>query len=324
MPLNVKTCLYLDVDMLCMQDLRELFSLDLKGKIVGIILDALWWNTYKPYSKIPQNPSYDFKGFYFNSGFLLLNLDEVKKQDIFKKMSNYLSSYRSAAHDQDALSAIIGKENAIILPLEYNCLTHLYYPSVFADFIVYEFAMPYSQKEQETALKNPIILHWAGDGKPYDSDHWRINKDNKLIGLFWWEMAFQTPIFKDELKTIFATKAENYLIYKNFGFYIASLMIECQKSFFGFFKTPFVVFKAFKEFDFNKDFSFNKDWVNLDKNLAFELFFIATKAYCRKKPNQKLEQFISLPYKVYKVKKRYEKGHFRAKHKRLCNEFFSD
>lgn len=322
MPSNLKTCLYLDVDMLCMQDLRELFALNLENKVAGVVLDALHWHTLKPYSKNSQALSFDFKGFYFNSGLLLLNLEEFKRQDIFKQSCDYLSNYRSAAYDQDALNAVLSQESVIVLPLEYNFLTHLYYPSLFADFIAYGFAMPYSKEEIDFAALNPIILHWAGDGKPYHNEHWRINRQNKLIGLFWWQMAFQTPIFKDELKEIFTTKAENYLIYKDFGFYVASLMIECQKSFLGFFKMPFAVFKAFKEFDFNKDYSTDK--TNLDKNLAFELFFTATKAYCRKKFNSKLEQFISLPYKAFRAKKRCKKGNFRAKRQSPCHQIFAE
>lgn len=323
MPSNLKTCLYLDVDMLVFKDLRELFTLNLENKVAGVILDVLWWQTYRPLSKNPQNPSsFDFKGFYFNSGFLLLNLEEFKRQDIFKQSYDYLSNYHSSAPDQEALSAVLRQESAIVLPLEYNFLTHLYYPSLFADFIVYEFAMPYSKEEIDSAALNPVILHWAGDGKPYQNEHWRINRQNKLVGLFWWQMAFQTPIFKDELKEIFSAKAENYLICKDFGFYIASLMIECQKSFLGFFKMPFVVFKAFKDFDLSKTYSTNK--ANLDKNLAFELFFTATKAYCRKKLNAKLEQFLSLPYKAYRAKKRCQKGNFRAKRQSLCYKIFAE
>lgn len=320
MPKNAKTCLYLDVDMLCMQDLRELFTLDLKDKIVGVVLDILYWHTCKPYSKSSQALSFDFKGFYFNSGFLLLNLDEFKRQNVFEKVKTYLSHYRSSAPDQDALSAVVKKEQALILPLEYNCLTHLYYPSIFADFIVYEYAMPYSQKEQEFALKNPIILHFAGDGKPYHNEHWRINKQNELVGLFWWKIAFQTPIFQDELKTIFLNKKENFYTCKEFGLFVASLMV--QKSFFKLFKMPFVVYKAFKEFDLNKDYTLNAS--NLDQNLASDLFFIALKAFCRSRFRSRLEQFISLPYKAYRAKKRCKKGNFRAKREPFYNELFNN
>lgn len=321
MPENAKICLYLDVDMLCMQDLRELFTLDLKDKIVGVVLDTLYWHTYKPYSKSKSALSFDFKGFYFNSGFLLFNLDEVKRQDIFQKMSAYLSHYRSSAHDQDALSAIVKKEQALILPLEYNCLTHLYYPSIFADFLVYEFAMPYSQKEQIFALKNPIILHWAGDGKPYHNEHWRINKQNELVGLLWWKIAFQTPIFQDELKAIFLNKKENFYACKEFGLFIASLIMQSQQSFFGLFKMPFVVYKAFKEFDLNKNYTLNAS--NLDQNLVCELFFIALKAFCRSRFRSRLEQFICLPYKAYRAKKRCKKGNFRAKREAFYDELFN-
>lgn len=39
MPSKLKTCLYVDVDMLVLQDLRELFNLDLEDKIAGVVKD---------------------------------------------------------------------------------------------------------------------------------------------------------------------------------------------------------------------------------------------------------------------------------------------
>ena len=312
MPQNLKRCLYLDVDMLALHDLRGLWALNLDYKITAIIHDVLWWRTYLPISKNPQKADFDFGDFYLNSGFLLMNLDEWRKANVFSKMCDYLSNYYSSAHDQDALSAIIPKEKAVVLPLEFNCLTHLYYPSIFAE-IIYRYKMPYSNDEVKSALENPIILHWAGDGKPYHSEFWRVDAKGEILGLCWWQIAFQTPFFKDELKKLFATKKENYLICKEFGFYVASLINEHSKSFAGYLKMPFAVWKAFKEFDLTKNDEYvAKTNANLDKNLAFELLFVATKAWGRKKLNSKFEQFISLPYKIYRAKCRCKKGNFRA------------
>lgn len=323
MPSNLKTCLYLDVDMLVFKDLRELFTLNLENKVAGVIeIRCL----YGIYSKNTQNKNFMFDDFYFNSGLLLINLNEWKNQKITEKCFDFFANYEIISPDNNALCGVIQRKQALILPYEYNILINHYDPNhiLWNRRKYIQNIIPYTEKQIEFAYSNPIIWHYlAGNGKPWDcNEEIGSTDENQTLNFYWWQMAFQTPIFKDELKEIFTAKAENYLICKDFGFYIASLMIECQKSFLGFFKMPFVVFKAFKDFDLSKTYSTNK--ANLDKNLAFELFFTATKAYCRKKLNAKLEQFLSLPYKAYRAKKRCQKGNFRAKRQSLCYKIFAE
>lgn len=40
LPQEIQKCLYLDVDMLCLSDIREIFSIDLGGKICAAVKDA--------------------------------------------------------------------------------------------------------------------------------------------------------------------------------------------------------------------------------------------------------------------------------------------
>ena len=68
---NLKMCLYLDVDMLALNDIRELFSLDMTDKVAGVIEI---FNIQGLYAKNPQDENFYFKDFYFNAGFLLINL----------------------------------------------------------------------------------------------------------------------------------------------------------------------------------------------------------------------------------------------------------
>lgn len=75
LPQEIKRCLYLDVDMLCVSDLGEIFTLDLKGKLCGAVLDV----HYLPYrgvsSRDPQKEEIALKlETYFNAGIMLIDL----------------------------------------------------------------------------------------------------------------------------------------------------------------------------------------------------------------------------------------------------------
>lgn len=309
-PNNLKMCLYLDVDMLVLGDLRKLLTLDLGNQVAGITQDTLGCRAMKPISKNPQKEDFDFGDFYLNSGFLLMNLEQWRKQNIIKKVCDFLSNYRTIYHDQDALSAVLCNQT-ITLPLEYNCLTHIYYPSLFADFVVVNAKMPYSKEQVKFALENPIILHWAGDAKPYDCEFFRVNTKGDFIGLFWWQTAWNTPFFSDELKALFATKRDNYLVCKDFGLYVASLIDECSKGFMDYLKMPFVVYRAFSEFDLNRNYA-NDFSKSIDKNMAFELLSVAVRAWGRKNKLERIAKFAILPFRIYRTKNRCKKGIYKA------------
>lgn len=314
MPENTKLCLYLDVDMLVLKDLRELFALDLESKILGVVKE---WMLMLHYVHQSRGTKFCIKGgrfekFYFNAGLLLINLTQWRKQDITKQCFDFFINYKDkiVQHEQDALNFVVSYDKALVLPFEFN---------VFIDRIKEnnDFLPDYSDDEIKYALQHITICHFKA---------WCLNDND--VGAWtdrmkWWQVAFQTPFFKDELKRLFTTKKENYFICKEFGLYIASLINEHSKSFLGYLKIPFVVWRAFKEFDLRKndDYVVNAD-TNLDKNLAFEFLYVATKAWGQRKQSERIFQFIALPYKIYRAKCRCQKGNFRAQKKSVYHKLY--
>ena len=148
-------------------------------------------------------------------------------------------------------------------------------------------------------------------------------KNNKNFALFWWQIAFQTPFFNDELKALFATKRDNYLVCKDFGLYIASLINKHSKSLLGYLKMPFVVWRAFKAFDLNRNYA-NNFSESLDKNMAFELLNVAIRAWGKKHILERIAKFIILPFRIYRTKNRCKKGIYKAQKGNVISRLYVD
>ncbi|AWI33735.1 glycosyltransferase family 8 protein [Helicobacter apodemus] len=174
---SCKTCLYLDVDMLVEGDLRELFSLDLKGFTLATVQNQA------PFENI------------YNAGFLLFNLEEWRIQGLEQKCLTRLKNYPNH-FDQEALNAVIKNENTLKLPLRYNFWLQTFQSD---DFKIFE-------KDDFLRFKDHIqIIHYIRP-KPWRSLMlWLGHSKNKIcfyqnIIDLWWECALKTPIFDKELQ----------------------------------------------------------------------------------------------------------------------------
>lgn len=317
MPKNIKTCLYLDSDMLVFRDLRGLFSLDLSNKYAGVV----WLHdfTIEIFAKNPQDENFSFGDFYFNSGFLFFNLVEWRKNNLINKTLNFAHKYRVLGPDQDALNGVIRKENALILPYNYNMRIALIYPSglIWHDHYIQRF--PYTEWQIKSAYRNPMVWHFVdAPEKPWNGGASGIDNKGKVLEMYWWQIAWNVPYFSDELKAIFAIKRDNYLVCKDFGIYVANLINKCSQSFVGYLKMPFIVWNAFKEFDLNRNYmkdsskSNGESCESLDRKVAFELLSVATKAWSKKSNFERIFKFIILPLRIYHTKKHCKKGIFKA------------
>ncbi|HEC1775557.1 TPA: glycosyltransferase family 8 protein, partial [Campylobacter lari] len=98
---EINTCLYLDSDMLCLCDIREIFTINLEEKITGVVGDPGSKRAKIKFKKNNQKHTLHFDENYFNSGFLLINLKEWKKHNIEQKCKELASKcYYIKAADQ--------------------------------------------------------------------------------------------------------------------------------------------------------------------------------------------------------------------------------
>lgn len=206
---NAKRALYLDADTLVNSDIRELYTKDLEGKVLGVVRDCNYKKHLKRgYKTIKKGGAPyrlgDFSDFYFNSGVLLFDLQKYKEENIEEKCREFLNTYKTQFPDQDALN--VACANCVKeLPYIYNCFipksVYLLFNSTTQDKDFY-----LSYKEYQEALKNAKVIHLGA--KPWITPYkWGLLNENFELVEYpyraaWWEYAKETKPFWEELGKI--------------------------------------------------------------------------------------------------------------------------
>ncbi|MCR4793340.1 MAG: glycosyltransferase [Lachnospiraceae bacterium] len=155
---EIEKVIYIDGDTLILKDLSPLYSIDLKNNYVAAVKDII---------SIRGNhlKSIDFKGKdYFNSGMLLMNLREMRKDRVVDKLIEYRMHGKNHFVDQDALNQVFIYRTLFISPM-YNFLNKFYdwmSPRDLTEF--YEENMPQSLNE---AIQKATIIHFGSHEKPW-------------------------------------------------------------------------------------------------------------------------------------------------------------
>jgi lipopolysaccharide biosynthesis glycosyltransferase len=155
-PDTVTRVLYLDADILVLDDLQSLWETNLQEAIVGAVLDGL-----DPQLKngVPGFENMPHVRNYFNAGVLLINLDRWRKEGITTKAIEYLALHPdSRFSDQDALNVVCDGRWKKLDP-RWN----------FVDF--YEKV----KISDLSAQQRPGIVHFAAWDKPWDARISHVN-----------------------------------------------------------------------------------------------------------------------------------------------------
>ena len=150
--------LYLDSDVIVLNDISKLYEYDISDYYIAAVEDKL--------SDL-MKPRVDFKenDIYINGGVQLLNLDMFRKNNleelIFEKLRQTLWT------DQDVINYVC-KDKILQLPLIYNIMA-------LKDNDIYK----NRRKEYEDALEAPVILHFTN--KPW--------KEEVKYGEYWFMYA---------------------------------------------------------------------------------------------------------------------------------------
>lgn len=214
--LNSGVCLYLDIDMLALSDIRYLFTLDLDSKVAAVVVDSDFRPTRFLTSKDNANENYALNvDKYFNAGFMLINLKEWREFGVWEKFLALAKDYTPLFYDQDILNAILC-ERVMWLPLEYNLQRHsLNAHAIFKDATRRDNTLSVTKQENDYALSHPQILHynWGGMGKPWSDYISLFTHETHYLHTHvkqWWEVALRTASFRDELKNIYVQNELRY------------------------------------------------------------------------------------------------------------------
>ena len=159
---TVNKLIYLDSDLILKNDISKLWNINLGTNFLGAVED-------KYSALMTQKANLNDNDTYYNSGVLLMNLEEFRNSNLEEKIFQKLKEPNNDYSDQDVLNDLC-RGRILSLPLKYNLMLPPDDPNSF----------PKRKREYNDALKNPWILHYSI--KPWIlpvqySEHWREYKE---------------------------------------------------------------------------------------------------------------------------------------------------
>lgn len=180
LPESLKKVLYLDCDLMIMDNLADLWNTDMDNYALGGVMDRPMFE-----AKTYQELKYDSKYPYVNAGVMLMNLDYWRKHDIQPKLLKYATENFDNIHryDQDIINGVL-YASTLVLPIRYNMHNFFFWRNCNA----HQF-----QDQLSGALKKPAIIHFTTSMKPWlkGSVHPLRNEYLKYKNLSPWK---DTPI----------------------------------------------------------------------------------------------------------------------------------
>lgn len=179
-PKNINRILYLDVDIVVNGNIKELYYLDINDKFIAAVPDPIINKNDKEYKRRLGMSEEDN---YFNSGVLLFDLNNFRKEYTLEKALKYIqiNGQYFKFHDQEVLNGMYFKQ-FYTLDETYNYITMYRSP---IDFIKH-YIIDLRDKNEN------IIIHFA-NLKPWNTNY--IGKYEK----YFWKYAKMSSVY-DELK----------------------------------------------------------------------------------------------------------------------------
>lgn len=197
---NLDKILYLDSDVIIRGDLSDLYNIDLKQNYVAAVRDIL--GEQQGHAVKMQHR------YYFNSGIMLLNLKQMRDDDIPDKLIEQKRNEPwHTFMDQDTLNYVFA-EHVVYMPLKYNFMQYCLRSFSNAD-LANKFNV--SNATIQDYRENPLIFHLAHKIKPWDT--------KSALGFEEWEKYLDRNARKEFLRRIkrLSHKNINSVTYYLFG-----------------------------------------------------------------------------------------------------------
>lgn len=157
LPPEIDKVIYLDGDMVVRHSISDLWEYDIEDASVAGVTNQT--EKVEFYNRL----HYPMKKKYINNGVAIFNLKKWRKEGTEQKFTDMILKYpeRIVNADQDVMNVVL-QDDKIILPIKYNVQEFFYYQLKYMTFDYWEY-----QSEFDLAIKDPIILHYAGPEKPW-------------------------------------------------------------------------------------------------------------------------------------------------------------
>ena len=169
---NIDKIIYIDGDVIALNDIKIMYDIDMEG---------YYFKGYRVWSRKVLDKYIDN---YLCAGVLLINLKELRKNNIGKKFSEFITenSTNLTYHDETIINYVCTEKNGILNPK-------------FGFIVRYKREEGiYSKEEKKEALKDPVLIHLMD--KPWE--------DYKALNLYgtasWWKYAKKTSFYKEIIK----------------------------------------------------------------------------------------------------------------------------
>lgn len=158
---NISRIIYADMDMIFFYDLIDIYEMDLGKNVIAAV------------------PTRTDK--YINSGFLLMDLDKIRREKFYDKWIKVSQTNDYKNPDQDVLNNTL-KGRIAFLPLKYNF-------QISHGSRIFKI---YTQTELDDLKHNLVTLHYSDYIKP-----WGPKGQRPVFSKYWWDVAKQTELFKE-------------------------------------------------------------------------------------------------------------------------------
>ena len=181
---NLDKIIWLDGDTVTFKDLTDMINIDMEDYYYRGFLDPVWK------SFAPDPKTYDH---YINSGVMLINLNKLRKDNIYEKFINFIRNNNGNYYFDQGVINTVCKDNIYCLPPKFGMWNFQNLEVARAANAQLNKKFRYKESDYLDAYKDPSILHYAGSAKP-----WNNTKVCKASD--WWDYAKKTDYYDAILK----------------------------------------------------------------------------------------------------------------------------
>lgn len=162
LPKHLDKILYLDADILCLNDINSLYALDLGDYLYAGASHTASANLSELVNKLRLG-NYEARA-YVNSGVLLMNLKQMRQDITLQEILDYINQTSSwlLLPDQDILNALYGYRIQLLPDHIYNYDTR---------YNVRYYTKSSGQWNLNWVIANTVFLHFCGKDKPWNTDY---------------------------------------------------------------------------------------------------------------------------------------------------------
>lgn len=165
--LNVNKCLYLDQDIVVLNDISTIYNEEMNNYLIGAVREFNQDVFFENYGYLYQKYGLS-KGLYVNAGVMLMNLKLMRETHWIERVKELLK-----------IDFPVGDQDIINISCSNN---------------IKEFPMKYNTSALSNSIeKDAIIIHYAGANKP-----WKVI--TMPCGKLWWGQCKDTPFFVEFLR----------------------------------------------------------------------------------------------------------------------------